>query len=765
MNAPSPPLELWGGVECTVNRVGDRYFDQLRWSGHADRLDDLSAIAELGIKRLRFPALWERASPKHDEQVDLSWTALRLEELRRLGVEPIVGFVHHGSGPRRTNLLDPRFPDGLAAYAARFANRFPWIERYTPVNEPLTTARFSALYGLWYPHARDERSFLRALLNECKATVQAMRAIRRVNPRALLVQTDDLGRIESTPRLAYQAEFENERRWLGWDLLSGRVDAGHPLWRHLVHHGIARAELEALADAPCPPDLVGVNHYVTSNRFLHEDCGRFPASLVGGNGRDTYVDIEAVRVPGAGDASVAALLHEAWNRYRVPVAVTEAHLGCTRDEQLRWLHDVWRHALDAQSAGVDVRAVTVWALLGSYNWCTMVTTDAGHYEPGAFDVRSGNLRRTALARLAASFGGRPAPELEPILATPGWWRRKERYLECLGAMPAPRTTAQAERGETGILDRSIGAVALGGRHACAWRPLRLEGHAAARPLVICGAGGTLGRAFARQCERRALRHAAFDRTRLDIADAQAVALVLDETRPWAVINAAGYVRVDDAERDCVRCYRENRDGPALVAAACAQRGIPLLTFSSDLVFDGAKNAPYVESDRVSPLNVYGASKAEAEQSVLSAHPAALVVRTSAFFGPWDEYNFLTLTLAALANGREPSALDDVTISPTYVPDLVDACLDLLIDREHGIWHLASRGSTSWADFACEAARFAGVSAAGLRRITLQALAPIARRPSYSALSSMRGVLLPELNDALGRYFTERKRAAGRAADH
>jgi dTDP-4-dehydrorhamnose reductase len=118
------------------------------------------------------------------------------------------------------------------------------------VNEPLTTARFSALYGVWYPHARDDRSFVRALLTQVQATVLAMREIRAVNPHARLVQTDDLGYTTARPRLQYQANFENERRWLSFDLLCGRVDRRHRLWRYLRRHGASEDELDALVASP-----------------------------------------------------------------------------------------------------------------------------------------------------------------------------------------------------------------------------------------------------------------------------------------------------------------------------------------------------------------------------------------------------------------------------------------------------------------------------------------------------------------------------------
>ena len=103
------------------------------------------------------------------------------------------------------------------------AERYPSVDAYTPVNEPVTTARFSALYGLWYPHHRDDRSFVRAVLNQMLGTALAMQEIRKINPDARLIQTDDLGYTTTPPRLRYQADFENTRRWLSFDLLTGRV--------------------------------------------------------------------------------------------------------------------------------------------------------------------------------------------------------------------------------------------------------------------------------------------------------------------------------------------------------------------------------------------------------------------------------------------------------------------------------------------------------------------------------------------------------------
>ena len=383
---------------------------------------------------------------------------------------------------------------------------------------------------------------------------------------------------------------------------------------------------------------------------------------------------------------------------------------------MRWLVEVWRAAREVRAEGADVRAVTVWSAFGAYDWDTLVTRPSGRYEPGAFDVRTDPPRPTAVAGLVKALAAGGVYD-HPVLDGPGWWRRQERLY--FGTATVPEVVP-----------------------------------ASARTLLVTGAAGTLGRAFVRLCHVRGLAAVALGRADLDIADPAAVAAALDRFQPWAVVNAAGYGRIDDAEAEPERCRRVNVDGPAALAAACTARGVRLVAFSSDLVFDGRAGRPYREPDPVAPLNVFGATKAEAERRVLAAAPDALVVRTGACFGPWDETNFVSSALRTLRGGGSWAAADDLVVTPAYLPDLVDATLDLLIDGERGVWHLAGPDAVTWAELAREAARRAGTDPAAVVGRPAAAFGWTAARPAYAALASDRGPMLPPLADGLDRYLRQ-----------
>jgi dTDP-4-dehydrorhamnose reductase len=724
-------IAVWGGIECSYNRVGDRYFDQLERSGLYDFPDELDRLAALGITALRFPVLWERVCALGDRA--WVWTDASLSRIRAHGITPIITLLHHGSGPRDLDLTSAKLPTRFASFARTVARRYPWVEYYTPINEPLTTARFATLYGLWYPHGRSARAFGRAMLVQCRAIGEAMRAIREVTPHAQLVQTEDLGKTYATEVLEYQAEFENERRWLTFDLLLGRVTGDHPSAHYLRWAGVRDRDLAQLAQHPCPPDILGINHYLTSERFLDHRLTRYPAESWGGNGRHRYADVEAVRVLGSGLAGPYVLLREAWQRYGLPIAVTEAQLACTREQQLRWLAEVWNAATQLRRDGGDVRAVTAWSAFGAFDWSSLLTRDDGQYEPGLFDVRAPHARPTLLAHMVKSLANCGTFD-HPVVNAPGWWRCHQRL-----AYPVAVSSCSPHRADPAEDVTSPPS------------PPSVRRNGATRPVLIVGAHGTLGRAVVRACDERGLASLAVARADLDVTDYERLAHTLRAARPWCVVNCAGFVRVDDAEREAQACRSANVDGAGTLARACAEADAKLVAFSTDLVFDGEKAAPYVESDAPNPLSEYGRTKADAEATILATAASALVVRTAAFFGEHDDYNFVTRTLRALVAGNEWVAASDVVVSPTYVPDLVHAVLDLAIDNEHGLWHLTSDGALTWEELARRAARLARVSADSLRGVPLAELRLAAARPKFSALTSERGWIMPPIDHALARY--------------
>jgi dTDP-4-dehydrorhamnose reductase len=703
-------LEIWGGIECTINRVGNKYFDQLHCAGHYTRDNDIELIASLGIKKLRYPLLWEHHQPDLGKPIDWTWSEKQLNKVKALGITPIVGLVHHGSGPVFTDLLDNKFADLLADYAKEVATKFPWIEYYTPVNEPLTTARFSGLYGFWYPHKKQDVSFAKMVLNQLKAVVLSMKEIRKINPLAKLVQTEDLGKTYSTPFLQYQANFENNRRWLTYDVLCGKMIPGHPMWEYFVRLGIPEKEMQFFIDNPCPPDIMGMNYYVTSERFLDERISKYEPYTYGGNELHTYADVEVVRAPHKFATGIDVLLKEASERYHLPIAITEVHINCTRDEQLRWFKQIWDKC-NTLSNDIHIRAVTAWSLLGAFGWNKLLTTEQRDYEIGAFDIRSGTPRPTAMAALIKELSLENKCN-NPIISAPGWWQK-------INVKHQPDTDTVP-------------------------------------PLLIIGKNGTLGRAFGHLCSFRRIKHELLGRQELDITDKQQISNIIQLHKPWAIINAAGYVRVDDAESDHIRCYNENTIGPKLLAKACYEHSIRFVTFSSDLVFDGQKKSPYVETDNVNPLNIYGLSKARAEKNILEVNPDALIIRSSSFFGPWDQYNFPHLLINTISSNQPFIAASDVYISPTYIPDLVNNSLDLLIDKEAGIWHLTSGTELSWGSFAIAVADACNLNTSLVKLKPMQHLSWKASRPAYSVMKSEKGMLLPSFEDSLSRYLTDRK---------
>jgi dTDP-4-dehydrorhamnose reductase len=538
-----------------------------------------------------------------------------------------------------------------------------------------------------------------------------MQAIREVSSGATYIQNEDIGKVHATPTLAYEADLQNERRWLTFDLLCGRVDRDHPMW-DVLSEGMTDEELQRYLDEPFPPDIVGFDHYVSSERFLDDALDPYPDRYHSRNGRHRFADVEAVWSLSEGPVGVESLLQEAWDRYRMPLALTEVHLGGTREEQIRWLVESYEAALGVRSRGGDVRAVTTWALLGMYDWNSLMLDPSGFYESGAFDVRGGTPRETALADTirALANGGSYA---HPVLSVPGWWRRPERLIYRRdGVEPPPAASGRDVRRTEGLPSERADLHAVGSS--------RTSHASAATKMALVTNAGALADAFRTACTSRGL---AFEEVEVgpdaapeDVADA------ITAIRPWAVLDVVGIgASIGDAfeEGSLSRPLRPATVDRVVgahraVAAAAEQLGVALLVASSWTVFDAGHDRPRIETEPPDARTDLGRAWRRAEAGVLAEAPNALLVRP----GPLLGSPLVPVDLA----GRSDAG--SIVVAPAFAPDVANVALDLLIDGEGGIWHLANAGLV------------AIPVAASLRRSCV--------------LGTGRAVLLPTLQDAVER---------------
>ena len=693
-------LEMWGGVECTVNRVGDAYFTQLERSGHAERDDDLDRFAALGIRAAPLSgAVGDARRRTASARADWSLADARLPALRapRHRADRRPRPPRQRPAPHRacsTRASPTGWPNSRRAVAARFPGSTDW----TPVNEPLTTARFSALYGLWYPHARDDRSFVAALLNQCRATVLAMAAIRRVNPAARLVQTDDLSRTYGTERAA---------RTSSTSTTSG---AGSPgTCCAAASTATIRSGTTCSRAAPAPPSSSGSpttrarptssasNYYVTSERWLDHRLDRYPGRSRGDARHATSSTSSRSASLATPAPGIAPLLEETWQRYRHPRrgdrgphrrrAAKTSCAGCSRSGA---------PPRRARDAGADVRAVTAWSLLGSFDWNCLLGECRGYYEPGPFDVRAPTAAPDRAGR-ADRASSPPAARAEPPgaagrglvaprrpLPRPSRSRRDRRHAAAPAFAPTP-----APHDVAPILDQRRE------RHA---RPrLRDDLRAAATSPAACSTAPAHG-------HRRPGLGRGGDRALEAVGDRQRERLCAHRRR-----------RVRRRALPCAR----TRVGPAVLADACAGAGIRLRhVLERPGVRRPRRPALGRERRRRRRSTSTARSKADAERDVLARCPQRAGRSDQRLLRPVGPRTTSSpAPLRALARGETFRAADrrarlaDLRARPRQrLPRSADR------RREPGIWHLANVGDVSWAEFAARAATLAGVATSTLRAV-------------------------------------------------
>jgi len=276
--------------------------------------------------------------------------------------------------------------------------------------------------------------------------------------------------------------------------------------------------------------------------------------------------------------------------------------------------------------------------------------------------------------------------------------------------------------------------------------------------IVLGAAGQLGSVLARLLGE----NAGVTREEVSITDRHALDELLKRRRPELVFNCAAYNAVDRAETEGDLAYAINSEGPANVAMSCARHGVRLVHFSTNFVFDGALDRPYVETDLAKPLSVYGASKLQGEQRVLELLPEALVIRTSAVFGDRGSAikggSFPERIVARARLGQPLRVVADQKVNPTYAADLAPAAIELAEARREGLVHVVAAGCAGWDEFARAALAECEVSAEVEAILSVDLAAP-ARRPLNGCLESTHVAALRSWRDGLHEWALRQRSLA------
>jgi dTDP-4-dehydrorhamnose reductase len=274
--------------------------------------------------------------------------------------------------------------------------------------------------------------------------------------------------------------------------------------------------------------------------------------------------------------------------------------------------------------------------------------------------------------------------------------------------------------------------------------------------LVTGSGGQLGREFARRFAEDGTEHMALSRQELDITDLLKVREVIKEYKPDFVFNCAAYNAVDKAEEDWRSAFLVNGIGAKNLLRASEENGSTLVHYSSDYVFDGAKEAPYTIADRTNPVNSYGQSKLLGEDCISrSGCSRYYLIRVSWVFGE-GENSFVRKLLGWMKSSRSLRIVDDQVSSPAYTSDLVRGTLDLIKTGNHGLYHMSNSGQCSryeWAKYIIEAINWEGEYIPAKSSDF-----PVsARRPTFSVLDNFPleetiGYLMPHWREATERFL-------------
>jgi beta-glucosidase/6-phospho-beta-glucosidase/beta-galactosidase len=360
-------MEFLTGFESTY--LPDHDTDILETTRHLELFGhDLELVANAGIRALRYPVPWHRIE-REPSRYDWSWMDSVMAAMARLGLDPIVDPVHHTSFPAWLELgfLDDRFVGSYTAFVMTFAERYPWVRRYTPFNEPMPTTFFCAHEGIWKPYEAHERHWLRMARNVACAVSHVSRALKKANPAIEIVHVDTCEAHHAMDEQSVPwARFLNDRRFLLHDLILGRVGPEHLLYWFVEEHGIqgedgiSEEDLAWLRENPAQIDVLGLDYYSHSEQQFHE---------TGSN------------IPSCAPYGFAEVARQYIDRYNLPVMLTETNLRGYVSDRLSWLKYMVEQSEQLVAQGVDWRGFCWFPFVDSTDWDSLLRCACNNLDP------------------------------------------------------------------------------------------------------------------------------------------------------------------------------------------------------------------------------------------------------------------------------------------------------------------------------------------------------------------------------------------------
>jgi beta-glucosidase/6-phospho-beta-glucosidase/beta-galactosidase len=359
------------GIENSIPTIngGRTRIDEMESCGHYERWrQDFDLVEELGIHYLRF------GPPLHltflgPGRYDWEFADLTLADLKRRDITPIVDLCHFGVPDWIGNFQNPDFPEQFARYAADFAERYHWVQLYTPINEMFICAVFSAKYGWWNEQMTTDRSFVTALKHIVKANVLAMLEILKRRPDAIFIQSESSEYFHAdSPAAIGPAETLNSKRFLTLDLNYGRR-VNSDMYEYLLDNGLTREEYHFFLSARLKQHcILGNDYYWTNEHRVHADGRTWASGEVFG-----YSEIT----------------RQYYGRYGLPVMHTETNYkeGPNGDEAVNWLWKEWANVLRLRNVGIPTVGFTWYSLTDQVDWDSALREQNGHVNPlGLYDL-------------------------------------------------------------------------------------------------------------------------------------------------------------------------------------------------------------------------------------------------------------------------------------------------------------------------------------------------------------------------------------------